>query len=417
MTSWRFARVLVGMWWVFFSVGILIPLLPQYLRDDLGTGAGAVGVTVLIYAVSGILARPVAGVYLRRRDPWPLMASSVLAGVAALTLTPLIDHLAWMLALRSIEGFVLGCFYTAAATTVVQGVPRSSRGSALSYFSVPLFLGTAAGPLAGDWLLTTVGSGRTWVLSGLLLSLALPACLGSRSDRAPVGEERLTKQLFTEELGAFAGATAGPPQVLPPVTARVLLQTLVHPSAVWPAVVLALIISGWAAFQAFVPLYGPELGMAGTGPLFLVYSVVVLAIRIGGARFFDRLPLVELVVLGAAANVAGLLVAWRWAEPVALFVASGLMAVAIGLSYTTLMRIALEGVPLYEEGAVVGAYSISYDIGAGVGAAALGALVGSTGSYSTAFLGGAVAGFLGLLILLFFFWSRRHSYTSGRVAV
>ena len=395
MTSWRFARVLVGMWWVFLSVGLLIPLLPRYLKDVLGVGAGAVGVTVLIYAVSGILARPVAGVYLRRGDPWPLMGWSVVVGVAALVLTPLVDHLAWMLVLRSIDGFVLGCFYTAAATTVVQGVPASSRGSALSYFSVPLFLGTAVGPLLGDQLIGRLGPDGTWIVSGALLSLALPACLGVRSSVAA------------------SGAPSGPP----PVTVRVLVQTLVHPSAVWPAAVLALIISGWAAFQAFVPLYGPELGMSGTGPLFLVYSLVVLAIRIGGARLFDRLPLVELVVLGAAANVIGLLVAWWWARPAALFVASGLMAVAIGLSYTTLMRMALEGVPPYEEGAVVGAYSISYDIGAGVGAAALGALVSSTGRYPTAFLGGAIAGMVALVVLLLLFWAKRDSYTAGRVAV
>jgi MFS family permease len=346
------------------------------------------------------------------------MAGSVVLGVAALVATPLVHDLAWMLAWRFVDGFVLGCFYLAAATTVVQGAPRTSRGSALSYFSVPLFLGTAVGPVLGDELLASLGADRTWIAAGALLALALPVCLWVRSPRA----SRAPRDAAVPSPTAGAGTAAGPASTpaeddaVPPVTPRDVLRTLLHPSAIWPAAVLALIVAGWAGFQAFVPLYGPELGMAGTGPLFLVYSGVVLAIRIGGARLFDRLPLVELVVLGAAANVAGLLTAWRWAHPAALFAAAALMAVGIGLSYTTLMRMALEGVPPYEEAAVVGAYSISYELGAGVGAALLGAVVTSTGSYAAAFLGGAVAGAAGLVLLLVCFWSRRQAYTAARLA-
>jgi predicted MFS family arabinose efflux permease len=80
------------------------------------------------------------------------------------------------------------------------------------------------------------------------------------------------------------------------------------------------------------------------------------------------------------------------------------------------MRMALEGVPPYEEGAVVGAYSISYELGAGLGAALLGLLVTSTGSYPAAFLGGAIAGAVGLVLLLVSFWSRRHAYTAARLS-
>ncbi|MGY1846306.1 MULTISPECIES: MFS transporter [unclassified Blastococcus] len=418
MTRWRFARVLAGMWWVFLSVGVLIPLLPQYVTD-LGGSARAVGLTVLLYAVSGILSRPFAGVYLRRRDPWPMMAASVVLGVAALVLTPLVHHLAWLLVWRVVDGFVLGCFYLAAATSVVQGAPRASRGSALSYFSVPLFLGTAVGPVLGDEMLASLGPDGTWIAAGALLALALPFCLPFRWPRMS-RSERYHVAPTTAATAATADGTVtdtGGRAEAPPVTARDVLRTLLHPSAIWPAGVLALMISGWASFQAFVPLYGPELGMSGTGPIFLLYSVVVLTIRIGGARLFDRLPLVELVVVGAVANVAGLLTAWFWAHPAALFTAAALMAVAIALSYTCLMRIALEGVPAYEEGAVVGAYSISYELGTGLGAAGLGVLVTSTGSYTAAFLGGAIAGAMGLLVLLVRLWPRRQVYTAAQLAL
>lgn len=401
MSRKRFARVVLGMAWVFLSVGVLIPLLPQYVRGPLGESDGAVGLTVLLYALAGVVARPFIGVWLRTRDAWPLMWQSAAVAVVGLALTPVVGSFPWLIALRLVDGFALGAFYIAAATVVVQETPVARRGSALSYFSVPLFLGIALGPLLGDVLIARLGPNATWLAASAVLALAVPSTLVVSSWRAGSADRVSPSR--------DAGADA------PPVDARLLLRTLAHPSAAWPAAILALTVAGWAAATAYIPLYGPQIGLSTTGVVFLVHSCVVLVIRVGGARLFDRMPLIEPVLVGAVANVVGLLVAWWWRAPAALLVTAGLTAMGVGLCYTTLMRVALDGVSAREQGAVIGAYSVSYDIGAGLGAAGLGVVVTLTGSYPAAFLGGAAAGLLGLVLLLVRFWARRSHYWVERI--
>lgn len=396
MARLPFAGVLGAMWCAFLSVGVLIPLLPHYVTGELGLSNDYVGVTVLLYTVAGVLARPVAGAYLRTGSPWLMMLVSATVGALALALTPVWPTLAWMWSCRLVDGLAVGCFYQAAATSTVQQTRPERRGSALAYFSVPLFLGVAIGPMLGDALMPRVGEAWTWFAAGVLLALAVPCSvvglLASRAARVRVD-----------------------PTTVPRMTRADLWRTVAHPAAMVPALVLVLVVSGWSAFQAFVPLYGPTLGMATTGSVFLLYSAVVLVIRVGGARQFDRLPLVELVVLGAVANTVGLVVVWLWQARPALFVGAGLMGVAIGVVYTTLLRIALHGVPRHEEGAVVGAYSLAYDLGAGLGAAGLGFVGSRAGSYPAIFAGGAVCGAVALLIVLVRLWPRRAPLrTAGR---
>lgn len=395
MPKLPFAGVLGGMWCVFLSVGVLIPLIPNYITGPLELSRDYVGLTVLLFAGAGVLARPVAGAFLRTGNPWWMMIASAIVGALALIATPLVTNLYWMWGWRVVDGFAIGCFYTAAATSTIQATTPGKQGSALAYFSVPLFLGVALGPILGDGAIALLGQQGTWVIAGAILALAVPLSLvGALSARSAVSTRNASV----------------PEEPVPTMTRADLWRTVAHPAALVPAAVLALIVAGWSAFQAFVPLYGPELGMATTGPLFLVYSTVVLTVRIGGARLFDRLPLVELVVLGTAANTVALLVMWLWESVGALFIASALMGLAIGVAYTTLLRIALHRVPKYEEGAVIGAYSLAYDLGTGLGAAGLG-LVGTwLGTYPAIFAAGAVCGAVSLLLVLIRLWPVRTRY-------
>jgi MFS family permease len=351
---------------------------------------------VLVYGVASVAGRPVAGLYLRTGEPWRLMTLSVLIGVVALVLTPLAPNLGVMLALRFVDGAAVGAFYTAAATSVVHQTPHGQRARVLSYFSVPLFLGVAIGPVVGDALIAGIGQDGAWMVSGAIMFVAAPGCV-LQARRVARAERRA------------APVSPAPPTPREPLL-RALIGPLVQPSAVWPAAVLALSIVGYAGFQALVPIYGPEIGLPATGTVFFLYSFLTLVIRITGAGWFDRLPLVEVVLVGCVANVAGLVVAWLWAAPAALYVSAALMAVAIALQYVLLMKLALTGMPREREGSVVAAYSISYDVGAGLGAAALGLVVSASGSYRSAFLAGAACAALGALVLVARFWRQRHRY-------
>jgi MFS family permease len=388
-----FLCVLLTMGGTFLATGVLIPLLPLYITDGLGAGESALGLTVLVYAVAGVLARPFAGTYLRVRDPWRLLEASAGAGFLVMLVTPLVKHMAWMYVTRAIEGFALGMIYLAGTTAVVSMTPVGRQGRGLSLLSVPLFLGIALGPILGDQLIRHWGYWWTWIGAAGLLALAVPAALvgsvASRRSKLP---------------------PPGKGSAVPPLTRTDVWNTLAHPAALVPAGVIVLLVVGWATFQVYVPLYGPTLGMAATGTVFLVHSLVVLAIRVLGADLFDRLPLVELALAGAVASALGLLVAWLWVAKPAIYVTAMLLGVAVGLTYTTLLRVALAGVDRAEQGAVIGAYSVAYDLGTGLGTAAVSMVVAATGNYRVVFLIGAICAAASVVLLVTRLWRRRRRY-------
>jgi len=332
------------------------------------------------------------------KSPWPLMALAAGGGAAALVLTPLVAQLWWLQAFRIVEGFAVGIFYVGSTTSVVRLVPRQKQGSALSYFSIPLFLGTAIGPIVGDVLIGRGGFTVTWYGAGAIMLLGLvTSWLGSRSSGA---------------LGGSANAASQTPSPVPLRAAlRMAVRSIDHPAARSPAFVIVVIIAGWSAFQALVPLYGLELGLSATGPVFFVYSLIVISIRFFGARLFDVLPLVETATVGVGAHVAGMVLITVVRAPFALFVGAALMAVAIALSYTTLLRVALYNNPKpTEEAEVVGSYSVAYDLGAGLGAFGIGSLVGATQSYTAGFAVASLLGLAGFVFLVATMWPGRRRY-------
>ena len=64
---------------------------------------------------------------------------------------------------------------------------------------------------------------------------------------------------------------------------------LIAPEAIRPGILLAATLIGITGFSIFLPLYAPEVGVDDVGPLFLVYGVVVVLVRIFGAKLPDRL--------------------------------------------------------------------------------------------------------------------------------
>ncbi len=83
-----------------------------------------------------------------------------------------------------------------------------------------------------------------------------------------------------------------------------------------------------------------------------------------------------------------------WQTVAGLFVGTSLLAVGTSLSFPALMTLAVRGAPASERGSVVGTFTAFFDLGFGVGAAALGGVAALTGIHG-AFLvaaGAAVAG-------------------------
>ena len=166
------------------AVGVMIPVLPLFVVDELGASATAVGVAVGLFSVTALLLKPVAG---RAADRWGRRA--LLVGGSALFTIVVAGHLLvseyWALVgLRVLLGAAEAVTFVAGVAALTDLAPPERLGEAISYDSVGLFLGIAFGPIIGEWLLGQGGFPTAWAgavaLGGAatLLATRLPSSAG-----------------------------------------------------------------------------------------------------------------------------------------------------------------------------------------------------------------------------------------------
>jgi len=189
------------------------------------------------------------------------------------------------------------------------------------------------------------------------------------------------------ETGEHARQPAGP-------SAR-----LIHPAAVRPGTVLMLGLIGLAGFSAFVALYArDDLGLGGAGVVFVVYGVVVLCVRIFGARLPDRLGAVRSATAALLLGAAGLAAMGAWRSVAGLMLGTVVFAGGMSLLYPALLVMALSHAPDSERASVVGTFSSFFDLSQGLGALLCGAAQQLLG-YRAAFATGAVLALAGYVVL------------------
>lgn len=351
----------------FISIAALLPTLPLYVEEELGGGGLEVGIVVGAFAVSAALIRPTVG---RLGDVVGRRAMSVAgAGLAAIAIVPLgLVRAIWFLVLlRLVAGLGEACFFIGAATAAQDLAPDHRRGEAASLFSVAIYAGFAFGPTVGEAVYTSWGPSATWVFAGasaaiaFVLSWFIPAAMGRSEDPPP-------------------------------------RRGLLHPAAILPGSVLLMGILGFTGYAAFLPLYVDEVGAEQAGPFFLVYGVIVLAVRILGARVPDRLGPVRTSSCALLSIAAGVGVVAAVGSVVGIWVGTVLLAVGMSLLFPALFTLAVNGAPAAERSHAVGTFSLFFDVSQGLGAPALGLAVTAFGTERAAFVLGSLVALGGLVL-------------------
>jgi MFS family permease len=345
----------------FIALGMMLPVLPLYVRHELGAGDVAVGIAVGALFVGAVVLRPYAGRLGDRVGRRVLIIGGAVIMSAALAATGLVEALPYLVFVRVVAGIGEAAFFVGAATMVTDLSPETRRGEALSYWSVAIYGGLAVGPALGE---TVLGDDRflvTWVVAAAFAGLA--ALLG----------------VFTAEVARPEASSSGEP--------------LWNRAALSPGFVLFLGLLTLAAFSTLVRLYAGDLGMGGAEPVFLLYGGLVLCVRIVGARLPDLLGARRAGTAALLGASGGMLVIAVWAQPAGLFVGTALFAAGMSLLYPALLLLALSRAPDTERGSVVGTFSSFFDLSQGVGALILGGVADLTG-YRGAF---ATAGGLALI--------------------
>ncbi len=353
-----FALVTASAFAYFMSIGALLPTLPRFVERELGGDSIAVGAVVGSFAIAAALLRPFAGRLgdLRGRRIL-VVGGSLLVAVSVLAYT-VADSLAVLIALRLVTGLGEAAMWVGAATAIQDMAPDDRRGEAASYFSVALYAGLAFGPFVGEYLLRTGSFDTVWVAAGI--SALVAAVFGWWTPHKVAAEPQPFR--------------------------------LLHPAAIRPGLILFLGLLPFIGFSAFVSLYGPSVDIDDVAPLFLLYGILVLAIRVVGARLPDalgsrRASTIALGILGAGGVLLG-----AWAAAAGVWVATVALALGMSLLFPALFAATVAAAPESERSQAVGTFSLFFDAASGVAPPLLGVVV-ALGSYRGAF---AVAGVVAL---------------------
>lgn len=354
----------------FTADGVLIPTVPLYVEGPLGGGDVAVGFSVGAFSVTALLLRPWAGRLGDRRGRRLLMVfggALVALSVAGYLLARSVPLL---VALRLVTGVGEAFFFTGAASAINDLAPDERRGEAVSFFSLALYVGIGIGPLMGEAAIRALGFDATWLIAAGAALLATAVAVGLRETRPPRDEEE-------------------------PSSGR-----LIHPSALLPGTVLLTSVLGQAGFFAFLPLYTLQVGLGGSRFVFLMYSVIVVAIRLFGARIPDVLGPERTARTSLLFSAVGLAVAGMWGSAAGVVVGTAIFAVGSSLAFPALMVLAVRGTSPHERGAVLGTFTAFVDLAFGAGPVTLG-FVAEAAGYGATFVTAAgiiLAGFLLLFV-------------------
>jgi predicted MFS family arabinose efflux permease len=330
---------------------LLVPL-PRYLAR-IGLPDWQIGMILGAFGVASLLWRTVAGVGVDRFGSRPVMllgsASLVIGAICViLTTNPLV-----LGALRLLQAAGYVAFTTAGTALIIQLAPEEERGRRLAIFGAAANVAISLAPAAATSLLTVLPLEAGFWITGLL------ALLG----------------------GALAALIAAPPGTADRRTAgpiRRWRQGFRFPRVLWlPMATAGLFGAGFAAFFLFAPILSERRDVA-PGLLYTVYGIGIIATRIVGSRWLDRVGTGRTLLLSAVLLASGLALAAFGMTALWLSVAAVVIAAGSGLFHPVLIALHARLLPEAPGQATAGFY-LGFDLGIGLGSWLLGAILDLAG--------------------------------------
>ena len=367
---------------LFFVSGqqaMVLVVMPLYVTH-LGGSAFVAGLALFAFSLPSFLSRPLVGYW---ADAWSLVGVYTVGGLILGLVTPLLvtPVIAVVFILTVLRGLGWAGSMTGSYALLAHLSPSERRGEASGYFSSVFSTTNILFPAFSLWLVERSANGYQavfWLAGVLALANAAVSHLWLRP------------------------ATPPPPAR---VTARPRVAALALERSVFLPTALSLMLTlAQPAVIAFLPLYAQERGISQIGWYFVLSGIASLAVRPLLGRLVDRIGHGPAIVGGLLIQMAG----------VALIVTLGTLPAIIGggvlnaaggaIAGAATIGLAVELSHPERRGAAMGTFTISFQLGNGVGAILAGALIdvaGYGGMYAA-----ALVVLSGGLLLTLATWSR-----------
>ncbi|HSE10232.1 MAG TPA: MFS transporter [Nocardioidaceae bacterium] len=351
----------------FTAVGVLLATTPLFASGPLGASAAGIGLAMGSFSITTLVLRPWVGRWTDRHGRrWLLFGGA--AAFAVITVGHLfVSSLAALVALRLLLGAAEAMFFVAGFATLADLAPPNRAGEALSFNSLALYLGIAAGPVLGQALLRWGGFNLAWIGA---VTLALVAA--AMAWRVP-------------ETHAPAGADDDP-------------TPLVHPRAIVPGFALFCGVAVMSGFLAFAVLHARAVGIERWSGVLLIFGATVVVCRVAFAKLPDRTGPARLAGTALVVTALGLVVVGSLTTPAGLVAGTVVLAVGVAFITPAIFATVFTSVPASERGSAAATTSVFIDLGLGGGPMLLGAMAAAS-SIPVAFLLAATLPLIGSLAM------------------
>jgi MFS family permease len=340
------------------AVGATLPVLPDYVREELNGSNFEVGVVTGAFAVTGIVCRPIAGNFADRRGRRITVIIGALLAAIAGCLYFLPAGIPGLLLARFFLGAGEGTVFTAGSAWNVDLAPEHRRGRMIGLYGLAIWTGLTLGPPIGVLLQHVGGFNLVWTFAAA--APLLGAVIASR---------------LPESVAVGGNAPRGP---------------FISREAIGPGVTFALSVVGFAAVSAFIVLSLDQRGIGHGAAVFSVFAGTVVATRLVAGGLPDRIGAARCAVGAALVEALGLVLLGA-ADTLPVVIAGAIgMGAAFSLLFPSLSLLAIERVAPERRGAAMGTFTACFDLGMLVGSPAVGAAA-AIGGYSDAFYLAAAA--------------------------
>ena len=394
--------------------GAIVPALPRY-GDMFSVSSFLLGAIVAAFGVGRLLVNIPAGLLADRFGPRRLLLGALVGLVVVTVLTAFAPTLAVLLVARFLAGVLGGSVVTIGLAIVTARAPADARGTVLATAQAVQLAGGAMGPVVGGLVLDR------WGLHAVFFAAAVPAvaCLvwtllqpdrdfwgkvpaaEQRSDLVTSERDRDVKgsislrshDLDSPDPGQDSGTAAGA-AAAGPVSGRRRVATDLAAFVGLNVVGFAVFVIRFGGEQSLVPILGDRVGMTSSqlGLSIGVITLVSLGLLPLLARLLDagwRRRLLVPGMLVAAVAIALYPVADSPLAFGAVVVAAGVGAAVGGIvPGVVLADVAAPG----RQGAAMGIFRSTGDLGAVVGPLALGLALDHWGAGAASLSLAAVAG-------------------------
>lgn len=350
---------------------VLTPVIPLYV-DHLGGSAFIAGLALLSFSAPSFLFRPFIG---RAADRWSvigvLVAGLVLLSIGSLLF--LVPLLVMVFAGGIMRGIGWAGFNTGGYTTLAIAAPAARRGEAAGYYTGATAATAIMFPALGLWL---AGDGKgfhyVFLVSSVMALVSLPLAL-----RLSGGETAVP---------AAAPAADGERRGL--IDRAVLLATALN---------LCTMLT-MPSLLAFMPLYARDLGVEHIGLFYVLAGVTAIIARPLFGHKSDAIGRGPAIALGLAVQFGGFL-AIVLADALPLIVAGGvLVSLGSAVVSSTSTALAMDLSNPRFRGQSMATFSLSFQLGNGLGALISGALADLV-SLRGMYVGSAIITLLGFILV------------------